>query len=120
MEITLEPTEPNWLTEMLEVIIRKNLKDSTLSEDVRGWKFCAGVTETESEVSSTLGFRKGEIVLRNGEPTEASVEIKADIKTLNNIKQGGLLIGLKELLKGNLEKKGSFSDLLKLQKVLSS
>jgi len=113
--------KPNGLSSMLGDLIRSNLeKNPSLREDTRGWNFAASISETSSGVSSTLSFRKGEVRVENGTKPRVSVKISADFETLSRVSTGGMLAGLKAILTRRLKRKGSFSAVLGLQKVLAS
>lgn len=119
-EVELISSEPNGLSVMLKQIIDSNLSDPELYEDVKSWDFRAGIGELTSRVGATIDFRNGKVTIENGIDFWADVKLKADFDTLSEVSSGGTLTALKAILTERLKRKGSFRDLLKLQKVLSA
>lgn len=119
-EAEIISSEPNGLSVMLKKIIDPNLSDPKIYEDVKDWDFKAGIGELTSHAGATITFQYGTVVIENGMDLWADVMIMADFETLSEISSGGILTGLKAILTGKLKRKGSFRDLLKVQKVLSA
>lgn len=111
---------PNGLTNMLMDIIDQNLNDRDIFEDVMDWNYSAVVKETSSDESSSIRFGDGEVEIENGEISDPDISIEADFQTLSNVSSGGTFTGLKAMLTGKMKRDGSFSSLLKLQKILST
>lgn len=114
--VVIKGEDLNGLGQIIKMMMIENIKNEKGRMLAQNEKGSLVVTDPNSDVSATIIFNNGEIIIQNGSISRPTASVAAGFEELAEMSSGKLITMAKCLITGKVKAKGNLFKLLRMSK----